>query len=74
MNLFPRSRRQVENPELAVLNISMPTVNWNREFGDANISVDLTRTVRNSYDIDTGSYNASTFVTFRVSVEYINYQ
>ncbi len=49
-----RSRRQVEDAESAVLNVSMPTVNWNREFGEANISVDLSRTVRNSFDISTG--------------------
>lgn len=32
----------------------MPTVNWNREFGEPNISVDLTRILRNSFDINTG--------------------
>jgi len=32
----------------------MPTVNWNRDFGETNISVELSRTARNSFDIDAG--------------------
>ena len=44
----------MENVDSAILNVSMPTVNWNREFGETNISVDLSRTIRNSFDISTG--------------------
>ena len=44
----------MEDADSAVLNVSMPTVHWNREFGESNISVDLSRTLRNSFDISTG--------------------
>lgn len=39
---------------MVISNVSMPTVSWNQEFGESNISVDLSRTVRNSFDIDAG--------------------
>jgi len=32
----------------------MPGVNWNREFGDGNISVSLGRRLRNDFSINTG--------------------
>ena len=34
------------------MNVTMPTVGWNRQFGDRNISVDLRRLVSNSFTLD----------------------
>lgn len=32
----------------------MPTVTWSQKFGESNISVDVRRTLRNSFDVSTG--------------------
>ena len=50
-----RSRRQVTNSVGHVTNVTMPTVSWSRQFGETNISVDVARTLRNSFDIETGA-------------------
>ena len=38
-----------------VYNTTMPGVNWNLVFGDSNISVDIGRTVHNSFELHTGN-------------------
>ena len=37
-------------------NVTMPTVSWSERFGERNISVELERTIRNSFDVTTGAY------------------
>ena len=49
-----RSKRQLAEPDSHVTNVTMPTVTWSQQFGESNISVDVRRTLRNSFDIATG--------------------
>ena len=52
-----------------MMNVTMPTVGWNRQFGDRNISVDLRRTLANSFILDTSKYpNPSVFQTYYIGI------
>lgn len=48
-----RFRRDSTSSDDIIMNVTMPTVGWNQQFGDSNISVDLSRTVANSFTLDT---------------------
>ena len=37
-----------------VMNVTMPTVGWHRQFGGSNISADISRTMFNSFTLGTG--------------------
>ena len=55
--LHERTRRQAPPNSTAPhhhYNTTMPAVGWNTHFGDHNISVDMSRTVYNSFGISTG--------------------
>ena len=55
MFVVARSRRQVQDADSVDLSVAMPSVNWNRDFGDGNISVSLNRRIRNGFGITTGN-------------------
>ena len=40
--------------EGSISNVTMPAVTWRQEFGEPNITVGVSRTLLNSFDIETG--------------------
>ena len=64
-----RERRESGYDGDVMMNVTMPTVGWNRQFGDRNISVDLRRTLANSFILDTCKYsNPSVFETYCIGI------
>lgn len=49
-----RSRRQLADNDVTISNVTMPAVTWRQEFGEPNITVGVSRTLLNSFDIDAG--------------------
>ena len=54
-----RFTRDSTNNDDIIINVTMPTVGWNQQFGDSNISVDLSRTVANSFTLDTSKLSST---------------
>ena len=49
-------RERRDSTDDVVMNVTMPTVGWNKQFGENNVTVDLGRTLSNSFTLDTSEF------------------